>query len=136
MASLTIGKLARAAGVGVETVRFYERKALIANPPRRASGYRQYPADTVARIRFIKKAQQLGFTLRQIKELFALRLDPETSCMEVKQRAESKIADIEQKIVALRTMKAALANLVADCTEQGPARDCPILEAFDCDEAN
>lgn len=87
MESLTIGKVARLAEVGVETIRFYEREGLIEEPSRGESGYRQYPKETIQRLRFIKRAKDLGFTLREIKELLALRLDPGTTCGDVRRRA-------------------------------------------------
>jgi MerR family copper efflux transcriptional regulator len=92
MQALTIGQVARDAGVGVETVRFYEREGLLEQPARRASGYRIYELDAVDRLRFIKQAQRLGFTLREIKELFALKLDPAATRSQVRERAEAKIA--------------------------------------------
>ncbi|MFQ5743810.1 MAG: MerR family transcriptional regulator [Acidobacteriota bacterium] len=131
MQTLTIGKVARLADVGVETVRFYERRGLIAEPPRRASGYRQYPQETIARIRFIRRAKELGFSLQEISELLALRLDPETTCREVRDRAEAKIADIEEKTRTLRRMQEALAKLTAACSGRGSVSECPILEALD-----
>ncbi|MDP6106829.1 MAG: heavy metal-responsive transcriptional regulator [Candidatus Brocadiia bacterium] len=97
MGNLTIGKVARQSGVGVETVRFYEREGLIEQPPRRPSGYRQYPQEAVLRLCFIRRAKQLGFSLREIKELLALRVGGSTSCSEVRQRAEAKIAVVEEK---------------------------------------
>ncbi len=89
MTVLTIGQLARRADVGVETVRFYQRKGLLAEPDRRPSGYRQYDEAIVDRLRFIKRAKELGFTLNEIKELLSLRLDPSTTCADVKNRAEA-----------------------------------------------
>ncbi len=124
MASLTIGKVARLAGVGVETIRFYERQGLIEEPPRRASGYRQYPEETVARIRFIKRAKELGFSLKEIKELFKLRIDPETTCEDIRRQANAKINDIKEKIAALE-------KLTAACSGRGPVSECPILEALE-----
>src|SRR6266852_273541 len=91
MKPLTIGQVARQAGVGVETVRFYERQGLLEEPSRRESGYRQYPEDVVARLRFIRRAKELGFSLKEIAELIALRLDPATMCSDIKERAEAKI---------------------------------------------
>ena len=82
--ALKIGELARAADVGVETIRYYERRGLLTRPPRRASGYRQYPPQAVNRVRFIRRAQALGFTLREIEELLALRVDDERSCADVR----------------------------------------------------
>src|SRR5947207_4045264 len=102
MKPLTIGQVARSAGVGVETVRFYERQGLLEEPARRESGYRQYPDDVVARLRFIKRAKELGFSLKEIKELLALRVDPDTTCAEVRSKAAAKIADIKEKIQALQ----------------------------------
>src|SRR5207247_2671094 len=98
MDTLSIGQVARLAGVGVETVRFYEREGLLEEPPRRESGYRQYGEDVVARLRFIRRAKELGFTLKEIAGLLALRVDPDTTCADVRQRARTKIADVEAKI--------------------------------------
>jgi MerR family mercuric resistance operon transcriptional regulator len=105
MQTLTIGKVAHQAGVGVETVRFYEREGLIVEPVRSGSGYRQYPEETVSRIRFIRHAKELGFSLREIRELLSLRVASDRSTAEVKAHAQAKIADIEQKICTLRRMK-------------------------------
>ena len=131
MESLTIGQLAQRAGVGVETVRFYERKGLIAEPPRRQSGYRDYPLETVARVLFIRRAKQLGFTLKEINELLELRVTPKRSCSYVKQNADAKIADIDDKIVALRRMRRALKDLVESCERNTPVKVCPILASLD-----
>lgn len=131
MESMTIGKVARFAEVGVETVRFYEREGLIAEPPRRESGYRQYPVETVSRIRFIKHAKELGFTLKEIRELLSLQIDSEATCDDVRKRAEAKILDIEEKLQALERMKMALINLVKSCHERAPVSECPILEAME-----
>jgi len=131
MKPLTIGKVARLAGVGVETIRFYEREGLIERPPRRASGYRQYPEETIARLRFIKRAKELGFSLREIKELLELRIAPGTRCEDIRRRANAKINDIEEKLATLRRMKEALEKLTAACSGRGPVRECPILEALE-----
>lgn len=131
---LTIGQLARRAGVGVETIRFYEREGLVAAPARRASGYRQYPADVVRRVRFIRHAKDLGFTLREIHELLALRVDPDSTCADVRARARAKIADVEGRIASLERMKAALERLARACRGRGPTSDCPILEELDREE--
>ncbi len=132
--ALTIGEVAKRSGIGLETVRFYERKGLIEEPPRTDSGYRQYPAAVVARLRFIKRAKELGFSLKEILELLSLRVDPDTTCADVKKRADLKILDIEQKISTLQKMKKALTKLAASCTGSGPSSDCPILEALDASE--
>ncbi len=131
MDSITIGKVAKGAAVGVETVRFYEREGLIERPPRRDSGYRAYPADTVERVRSIKRAKELGFSLREIKELMALRLAPGATCGQVKKRAEAKIGDIEDKISSLQRMKQALRKLTAACGGKGSVSECPILDALE-----
>ena len=134
MDTLSIGQVARRAGVGIETVRFYEREGLLEEPPRRASGYRQYSDQVVKRIRFIKRAQQLGFSLKEISELLLLRVDTQTSCEVVKQRTEAKIAEVEQKLVELQRMRQALLQVAALCTGQGPASACPMLDALDQQE--
>ena len=131
MDSITIGKVAKAAAVGIETVRFYEREGLIEKPPRRESGYREYPADTVDRVRFIKRAKELGFSLKEIKDLMALRLAPGTTCGQIKKRAEDKIEDIEDKIGSLQRMKQALRKLTAACGGKGSVSHCPILDALE-----
>ena len=113
MQPLTIGQLAKQAEVGVETVRFYERRGLLDEPPRRKSGYRQYAWDTVARLQFIRRAKELGFSLKEIGELLCLRVDPKTTCDEVKKQAAAKIADIDAKLQDLRKMKATLVKLEA-----------------------
>src|SRR2546428_13493442 len=97
MGTLSIGQVARRAGVGIETVRFYEREGLLEVPPRRASGYRQYSGQVVKRIHFIKRAQKLGFSLKEITELLRLRVDGQTSCEEVKKRTGAKIVGGEGK---------------------------------------
>jgi Cu(I)-responsive transcriptional regulator len=122
--------VARLAGVGVETVRFYEREGLLDRPTRRESGYRQYTADAVTRLRFIKRAKELGFQLKEIKELIALRIDPDTDRADVRQRAEAKMADMEARIQALQRMRDALLTLTAACDGDGPAMGCPILAAL------
>lgn len=128
------GEVARLSGVNSETVRYYEQRGLISHPPRTAGGYRRYSEDYVERIRFVKRAQELGFTLEEIKELLALRVDPDTDRSEVKQRAEAKIVDIEEKMRDLEQMKHALTSLVATCSGCGPTSECPILEAMENDE--
>ena len=134
MKSLTIGQLAREAQVNVETVRYYERRGLMPEPPRRESGYRQYSDADVTRIKFIKRAQTLGFTLKEISELLSLRIDPKTTCGDVKRRAEVKIADMEEKIKALQRMKKALTKLASTCRGRGPTSECPILEILDSEK--
>ena len=131
MNDLTIGQVARKAGVGVETVRFYERKGLIADPPRRQSGYRQYDEQVIDRLRFIRGAKELGFTLKEIQELLSLKLERTSKCADVKSRAEAKIADIEAKVHTLQKMKKALVKLAKSCSGHGTSGECPILEALE-----
>lgn len=131
MRSLTIGQLAKEAQVNIETVRFYERRGLVPEPPRRESGYRQYSLDSVARIRFIKRAQELGFSLKEISELLTLRIAPDTTCGDIKRKAELKVAGIEGKIRTFKNMKRALTKLVSSCRGRGPTSECPILEILD-----
>ena len=131
METMKIGQLARRGGVGVETVRFYERRGLIDEPPRRASGYRQYAPETVSRLRFIRRAKELGFSLGEIKELLDLRVSEETPSAEVKRTALAKIADLEEKIATLKRMKRALQKITTACSGKGPAGPCPILDALE-----
>jgi MerR family mercuric resistance operon transcriptional regulator len=131
MKSLTIGQLAQRAQVNIETIRYYERRGLMPEPPRLESGYRQYCQDHVARIQFIRRAKELGFSLKEILGLLSLRVDPSTTCGDVKRKAEAKIVDIEEKIRDLQRMREALARLVASCKGDGPSSECPILEALD-----
>lgn len=132
MKPLTIGKVARLAGIGVETVRFYEREGLLNRPPRKGSGYRQYPEESIHRLRFIKRAKELGFTLREIKELLGLRLDVPSSatCTAVRKLAEEKIAQVRSKIKTLQRMEAVLVQLVVSCENRAVTGECPILEVL------
>lgn len=129
--SLTIGQVAKAANVHVETLRYYERRGLVPKPPRSASLYRRYPEDTVRRVEFVKHAQELGFALREIRELLSLRAAPRARCADVKARAASKITEIDAKLRALKSMRRALARLVSQCEGKLPVSACPILESLD-----
>ena len=131
MENLTIGQLAKHAKVHLETIRYYERQGLLPEPPRNQSGYRQYPPDALTRILFIKRAQALGFSLHEIAELLSLRMEPGTTCGDIRSRVTVKIGDVEQKITDLETIKAALLHLVGKCTGEGPIGECPIIEALD-----
>lgn len=131
MKSLKIGQVAERSGVGIETVRFYEREGLIPKPDRSSSGYRLFDDETIARLQFIRRAKELGFTLIEIKELLSLRLDTTTSCADIKSRAEVKIADIDEKIRTLKRMKTALKKLTSKCNGQGSVNECSILDALD-----
>jgi Hg(II)-responsive transcriptional regulator len=129
--ALTIGQVARAANVHVETLRYYERRGLVAKPPRNASLYRRYPEDTVPRVQFVKHAQDLGFSLREIRELLSLRAAPRARCADVKRRAETKVQEIDGKIRALKAMRRALMRLMSQCDGKLTASACPILESLD-----
>jgi Hg(II)-responsive transcriptional regulator len=130
MKFLTIGEVARQAGIGVETVRFYERQGLLEEPQRRASGYRQFDPDAVAVLRFIRRAKELGFTLKEIKGLLALRLAASATRAEVRQQAKAKVTDIEARIADLQRMRDVLAKLIKKCHGDGAATGCPILEVL------
>jgi MerR family copper efflux transcriptional regulator len=134
MNGLTIGDVAKQAKVRIETLRYYEREGLVASPPRSLSNYRLYPEDTVRRVQFIKRAQELGFSLKEIKELLSLHVDPTISCAEVRNRALEKITTIEEKLRALKAMQQALMQLVEECPGQGAITDCPILESLTMEE--
>jgi len=129
---LTIGTLAEESGVGVETVRFYERQGLLKKPPKRATGYRQYSADDARRIRFIKRAQELGFTLQEINGLLTLNDTRKSTCGDVKNRADLKVAEVKAKIRDLQQMKRSLEDLIEACGG-GPkaAAECRILDCFE-----
>lgn len=130
MKPLTIGTLADRAGVGVETIRFYERKGLVRRPPRPGTGFRVYPEDLVTRIRFIRQAQALGFTLQDIGGLLALRVTPGTDCAAVRTRAVSKLAIVEGRVAELERIRGALTKLIAACPGRGAVATCTILEAL------
>ena len=134
MSALNIGQVARRAGMGIDTIRYYERRGLIAEPARKASGYRQYTEEVIARLRFVRRAKELGFSLDEIKELLSLKLDPALNSSKVKQHAEAKIADIEEKVHTLQRMKRALKKLSAACSGRGSTSECPILDVLDSTE--
>lgn len=127
---LTIGDLARRAGVGVETIRFYERRGLIAQPVRPAAGFRAYPQDVVARLGFVHEAKQLGFTLKEIRDLLRLRDDPQTDAAAVRGSAAAKLAQIEDRIHQYRRMRVTLQELLSQCPGRGELNSCSIVEAL------
>jgi len=131
MHRLTVGEVARRAAVHIETLRYYEWQGLVARPPRSRANYRLYPEETVRRVQFIKRAQQLGFSLKEIQELLALRAEPQAQCADVRERALAKIHEIEHKVRTLQAMHAALTQLVAACAGRGAVTDCPILASLD-----
>lgn len=131
MSKLRIGEVAQAAGVNIETIRYYERCGLLADPGRRESGYRAYPPEIVARVCFIKRGQQLGFTLREIAGLLALRVDDRAACDQVREQAEAKLSEIDARIADLQRIRNALASLAAACVHDGPTGECPLLDALE-----
>ncbi len=131
MRTMTIGTAAGLAGVGVETVRFYERRGLIDQPPRPANaGFRVYTEQTVERIRLIRQAQELGFSLAEIAELLALRADPSADCADVRDHAEAKLDEVDRKIAGLEHLRSALAQIIAACPGQGALQACTIMDAL------
>jgi MerR family transcriptional regulator, copper efflux regulator len=132
--SLKIGKVAEQGGVNLQTIRYYEREGLLPRPPRLASGYRMFPEDTVPCIRFIKRAQELRFTLAEIRELLTLRVEKGRGSSEVRSLAESRIADIEGKTRRLTAMKSALSELARRCFDHSPASECTILRSIEAED--
>lgn len=130
MSSMRIGELAQRAGVSVQTIRYYETRGLMPEPSRTRSGYREYGESDARRLRFIRRAQELGFTLGEIGELLALRVDPETTPEDVRRRAREKIEDTEAKIRELERIRSALEHLVHECDAEETTADCPFLDAL------
>src|SRR5262249_42376040 len=131
MDGLTIGEVAKQAQVRIETLRYYERMGLVPPPPRSGSNYRLYPPEMVRRVRFIKRAQELDFSLKEITDLLALQATPEPSCADIRTRALNKITAIDDKLRTLHAMKDVLTQLVVACPGQGEVLDCPILASLD-----
>ena len=132
MSDLTVGKLAKEVGINLETVRYYETIGLMPNPNRRDSGYRIYSERDLKRLLFIKRAKELGFTLKEIQELFEIKVETKSTCGDVKHIAEHKIIDVEQKIKDLQKIKRVLKKLVAQCIcEEVSTDECPILETIE-----
>lgn len=130
---MRISDAAKTAGVGVETIRFYERKGLVEQPkrPLRGGGFRSYSQEAVARIRFIRQAQEIGFSLREIKKLLSLRVDPDADCGEMRVYAQTKLDEVNRKIASLKKIKAELEELIEACPGRGAALcDCSILEVL------
>ena len=132
MKAMTISKAAKRAGVGVETIRFYERRGLIPQPLKPASGgFRDYPQETVSRLRFIREAQELGFSLDEIAELLTLRADPKANCAQVQRRAEAKLAEVKRKVERLQGIGTALERLIEACPGKGALGACSIIETLE-----
>ena len=128
MDQMGIGTIAKRAGVSVDTIRYYERNRLLAPATRLASGYRRYDELQLARLRFIRRAQELGFTLNDVRDL--LNLSRQRDVARVKRVAESKLADVEQRIASLDRVRRGLSTLIDACPGHGRAHDCPILKAL------
>jgi MerR family mercuric resistance operon transcriptional regulator len=128
---LTISRLARLGRVNLETVRYYERQGLLPKPPRTASGYRVFPADAARRLRFIKRAQESGFSLAEIRDLLSLRMRAGASRADIRARAQKKVADVNEKIRVLKAIRKTLVALGERCDGCGPLDGCPILDSFD-----
>ena len=131
---MKIGEVAKAAGIGIDAVRFYEREGLLPHPARQPSGYRDYSPDAVLGLRFIKRAKELGFSLKEISELIAIDRDPDATAGDVKKLAEEKLTDLADKIRSLQRMKRALREVAESCPGRGPTRDCPILRSLTADQ--
>jgi len=127
----SIGQLARMAGCGVGTIRFYERKGLLPPPPRRASGYRVYNQAALRRLNFVHRAKQLGFSLAETRELLELRVMPGSTCHKVQERAHHKVLEIAAKIKELRRFDRALDLLMAQCDRGQTEGECPFLDALE-----
>ncbi len=127
---LTIGRVAHAAGIGIDTIRYYEREGLLPAPARRISGYRDYTPDAVTRLRFIRRAKELGFTLPEIRELLALSADRARGVRGVKQRAEARLGEIDRRIRELKRVQRGLKHLIDACPGHGALERCPILTAL------
>lgn len=128
--NMTIGAVAQLTGVGIDTIRYYERERLLPRPRRRASGYRDYDAGDVDRLRFIRSAKRLGFTLDEIRELLALSTDHVRGVRDVKHRAQTRLAAIEYRIHKLQRMRRGLKKLIDGCPGHGDPGMCPILSAL------
>ena len=136
---MNIGQLSRRTGVPIDTVRYYERQGLLPPPERRASGYRQYGQPDIARLRFIRRAKELGFSLQDIHDLLRLSSQADADRSEVRALAQQRLTDIERKLRELEAMRATLAHLVGQCSGQGSLEGCPIIDtlvAFDAAATN
>lgn len=131
MQILTRHIVGKRAGVKIDTLRFYEEKGLLPKPNRTESNYRVYGEDTISRVQFIKRAQELGFSLKEIKELLSLKASPRSKCGTVRKKAETKIDEIESKVADLKRMQKSLRKLARECRSKGSVTDCPILESID-----
>lgn len=130
MQYMTIGQLAKLADVNIETIRYYERIGLLEDPHRNSTGYRQYTYEFLDRLRFIKTAKKIGFTLKDIQELFSLKVTSSTACDDVRLLADEKILEIKNKINNLTSMKLTLEKLIFSCKKNELTNNCPILQSI------
>ncbi|MFQ5529052.1 MAG: MerR family transcriptional regulator [Gemmatimonadota bacterium] len=128
---LTISKVAAEAGVNVQTLRYYERCGILPEPARTPAGYRQYEQEAVTRIRFIKRAQELGFTLKEVSELLDLRVEHDAACTAIEAKACAKRDLVDEKIRLLTGLRDVLDGLVDACRRREKTEDCPILEGLE-----
>lgn len=129
--ALTIGQVAAAADVNIQTIRYYERRGLFAAPRRTPAGYRAYATEAVSRLRFIKHAQELGFSLKEIQDLLGLRVRQGAACDVVGRKIRRKIELVQERIGDLQRLKRTLERLAAACAARRPTDDCPILNALE-----
>lgn len=130
MTLLRIGELAKRSGLGIETIRFYERKGLLDEPERRPSGYRQYDETVIARLLFIRRTKSLGFTLVEIKELLTLWFSPHTGCHHVREKAAQKLVEIDERLKSLKEMKRSLKKLTEQCQQRDSVEACPLFDGL------
>lgn len=130
-AELTIGRVARGAGVNIQTVRYYERRGLLSPEAYRDSGYQLYSREAVRKLQFIKNAQELGFTLEEIAGLLRLRVGRRTRCEDVRRKAEAKLGQVNEKLARLQSMRRVLERLVRTCRKRGTTDPCPILGSLE-----
>jgi len=130
MAAITIGRLAKQAGVNIDTIRYYERNGLLPEPARRASGYREYTAADAERLQFVLRAKELGFTLAEVGELLSLTAARSNDMRGVKRKAEERLAQVEYKIKELQRVRRGLKTLIAACPGHGELEHCPIVAAL------
>jgi MerR family mercuric resistance operon transcriptional regulator/MerR family gold-responsive transcriptional activator of gol and ges genes len=133
--TFTIGHIADAASVNIQTIRYYERRGLLLPSGRTRSGYREYDRDAIRRLRFIKHAQALGFSLKEIQDLLALRVGSASACPAVERRTRAKIEVIDGKLRELERLKGTLIDLAAACRARKPTAECPVLESLEDDNA-
>ena len=131
MAHMTIGQAARSANVNVETIRYYERIGLIEKPTKPSgAGFREYPASTVEFLKFVRSAKDVGFSLREIKDLQSIQADPDADCSNIRDRVRDKLTEMKSRMASLQAMTATLEELVSTCPGKGAVERCSILNSF------